>query len=93
SRLPEDLYALGAILHLLLSGRTPDAGRALGGQRHSVPAAVRALVAEMLSADPLNRPSADEAARRLEAACGVVNAAGAQRSARRRVQARPTPAA
>jgi hypothetical protein len=70
SRLPEDLYALGAVLYLLLSGVVPGAQSrsSLGRHRRNVPAAVCGLVDELLGEDPARRPSASEVARRLKAA-------------------------
>ncbi|HWW75803.1 MAG TPA: phosphotransferase [Pyrinomonadaceae bacterium] len=70
SRLPEDLYALGAVVYLLLAGRTPDATPAppLAGLRRGVPLAARDVVMELLGPDPSLRPSASEAASRLEEA-------------------------
>jgi hypothetical protein len=68
SRLPEDLYALGAVVYLLLAGHTPDATPAppLARLRRGVPAAVREVLAELLDPDPSRRPCASEAASRLE---------------------------
>jgi hypothetical protein len=70
SRLPEDLYALGVMLFLLLSGRTPDAAPApqLHKLRRNVPPEVRAVVAELLDPEPRKRPAARAVARRLKAA-------------------------
>ncbi|HLL77840.1 MAG TPA: lipopolysaccharide kinase InaA family protein [Pyrinomonadaceae bacterium] len=76
SRLPEDLYALGAVVYLLLAGRTPDASPAppLGKLRRSVPAEAHRVVAELLDPDPSLRPCAEEVALRLEAARAAVRA-------------------
>ncbi|MDT7690574.1 MAG: hypothetical protein QOE46_3333 [Acidobacteriota bacterium] len=70
SRLPEDLYALGAVIYLLFAGRTPDAPSTvpLGRVRRNLPRDVNDVVAELLDPDPRRRPGALEAARRLEAA-------------------------
>lgn len=70
SRLPEDLYALGAVVYFLLAGRTPDAAdpAPLSKMRRGLPADVPGLVRELLDPDPSRRPSALEAAQRLEAA-------------------------
>jgi hypothetical protein len=67
SRLPEDLYALGAVVYFLLAGRTPEpAGPVpLGRMRRGVPGAALKVVAELLDRDPSRRPAAAEAARRL----------------------------
>lgn len=68
SRLPEDLYALGAVVYLLLAGRPPEDAVSVGKLRKGVPADALRLVAELLDHDPARRPSAHEAASRLEAA-------------------------
>jgi hypothetical protein len=67
SRLPEDLYALGAVVYFLLAGRTPDAADPvpLGRMRRGVPEAARRVLAELLGREPSRRPQAAEAARRL----------------------------
>lgn len=69
SRLPEDLYALGSIIYLLLAGCPPDDAHALPLERlrRNVPAAARRVVAELLDADPRHRPPARAVARRLTA--------------------------
>ncbi|HYN84135.1 MAG TPA: protein kinase [Pyrinomonadaceae bacterium] len=69
SRLPEDLYALGSIIYLLLVGCPPDAAPALPLERlrRNVPAAARRVVSELLDADPRRRPPARAVARRLTA--------------------------
>jgi hypothetical protein len=70
SRLPEDLYALGAMIYLLLSGVVPkaEARSPLGRLRRNAPASVCELVEELLGDDPARRPAASEVARRLGAA-------------------------
>ncbi|HEX8354162.1 MAG TPA: hypothetical protein VF611_14740, partial [Pyrinomonadaceae bacterium] len=70
SRLPEDLYALGAVVHFLLAGRPPDAAdpRPLAKMRRGVPAGALEVVGELLDPNPRGRPCASEAARRLESA-------------------------
>ncbi|HEX5708089.1 MAG TPA: lipopolysaccharide kinase InaA family protein [Pyrinomonadaceae bacterium] len=69
SRLPEDLYALGSIIYLLLTGCPPEAAPTLTLEklRRNVPTAARRVVAELLDADPRRRPHAHTVARRLTA--------------------------
>jgi hypothetical protein len=71
NRVPEDLHALGVTLHQLFTGITPaqDAARVpVEQERPRLPAAPRALVADLTSADPSARPSAHDAACILESA-------------------------
>jgi hypothetical protein len=70
SRLPEDLYALGAAVYFLLAGRPPDAESPapLRKMRRGVPTYALEVVAELLDPDPSRRPRAHVAARRLDAA-------------------------
>jgi Protein kinase domain len=74
SRLPEDLYALGAVVYFLLAGRPPDASERapLSKMRRDVPEGALCVIAELLDPEPRRRPRAREAARRLEAAAGAV---------------------
>lgn len=66
SRLPEDLYALGAVVYFLLFGRTPDASAPPHSKaRRHVPAVAAEVVAELLGRDPSLRPAAADVARRL----------------------------
>jgi serine/threonine protein kinase len=69
-RLPEDLYALGALIYYLLTGATPDATPTLPIKtlRRNVPEEVCAVVNELLDANPTRRPTASDAARRLGSA-------------------------
>lgn len=69
SRLPEDLYALGAIIYLMLAGCAPDGANLLPIEnlRRAVPIEVRGLVTELLDANPERRPRAREVERRLQA--------------------------
>jgi hypothetical protein len=70
SQLPEDLYALGVIIYLLLAGRLPDEAVSvpLEKMRKNVPQPARRLVAQLLDPKPLVRPRAHVVALRLEAA-------------------------
>ena len=72
SRLPEDLYALGATAYFLLAGRQRDesAPVPLERMRRNVPARARRVLARLLDPDPRRRPEAAEVARELEAAAG-----------------------
>jgi class IV lanthipeptide synthase len=67
SRLPEDLYALGAVIYLLFGGRPPDLGEIvpLKKLRKNVPLEVMVIVNDLLHADPNLRPSAEDVKRRL----------------------------
>ena len=69
SRVPEDLYALGAVIYLLLAGRTPDASAPpVERVRRNVPRGAAHVVAELLGPDPRLRPAAADVVRRLEEA-------------------------
>lgn len=87
TRLPEDLYALGAVVYHLLTGTLPDIAPLLSIEklRRNVPSDARRLLEELLNADPTRRPGAREATRRLKAA---LSSATKRSDARRRVPAR-----
>jgi serine/threonine protein kinase len=66
SGLPDDLYALGAVLHQLITGRIPSVTspqRFLRRAGRRVPRELIAMTLALLSRDPESRPSAAEAAR------------------------------
>lgn len=57
----EDLYALGASLHHIFSGRPPDSDRRLppiGSLRRGIPPEARMIVSSLTDADPGSRPAA-----------------------------------
>jgi serine/threonine protein kinase len=70
SRLPEDLYAIGATIYFLLTGRLIEAAGPLPikQMRRNVPSTVCSIVSDLLDSDPRRRPSADTAADRFHAA-------------------------
>lgn len=69
SRAAEDLYALGAVLYLLLTARLPTASDLPppGSLRRGLPAATCAVIAQLLAHDPAQRPAAATVARALAA--------------------------
>lgn len=72
SRIPEDLYALGVVLHQLLSGRTPDRIYPLlplGKLRRYVPLHIRQMISALLNPDPHSRPDSSTVAQLLDQAC------------------------
>lgn len=70
TRLPEDLYSLGAVVYHLLTGSLPDSEPLLPVEklRRNVPPGACRVIAELLDADPARRPDARAAALRLAAA-------------------------
>jgi hypothetical protein len=72
SRLPEDLFALGAAIYFIFSGRTADAAKItppLSQVRRNIPQAVSSLVTSLLNFNPKRRPSARLVALRLTRLC------------------------
>lgn len=80
SRLPEDLYALGSVMHLLLAGCPPDiAPLSLERLRKNIPARAGKLVAELLDPDPERRPNARIVVQRLGAILRSMTRSGLRR--------------
>lgn len=75
SRAPEDLYALGAIIYFLLTGRLPKTSHPVpvAKLRRGVPQPVCDLVSELLSSDPQQRPDGQVAAQRLRLALAALD--------------------
>jgi hypothetical protein len=75
SQLPEDLYALGVVIYLLLSGRTPDNPSSVSiiKSRRNIPRSLAELVRELLHSNPRRRPQAATVARRLALILGRLN--------------------
>lgn len=82
TRLPEDLYALGAVVYHLLTGSLPDAEPLLpvNKLRRNVPSGASCVIEELLDADPARRPDALAATRRLDAALSSMSAGRTARS-------------
>ena len=73
SRLPEDLYALGVVIHLLLMGYTPDQlSNGESGRGRRAPAALFKLIQDLLHKNPRRRPRAAVVVRRLKLALNAL---------------------
>jgi hypothetical protein len=73
--LPHDLYAIGSMLYLLLTGQVPATTDPLPIERlrRHVPPGIRALVMRLLSHDLAQRPAAETVAQKLKAALSPSN--------------------
>jgi hypothetical protein len=90
SRLPEDLYSLGAVVYFLLAGRPPgSSSKPIEKVRGNVPASVARVLTGLLDGEPARRPSAAEAVCRLEEA--LVESQGVRLTRRARSAKRGSP--
>jgi len=64
SRLPEDLYAMGAIIHLMLTGAPPE--ESSNKPKRKIPKDLQKLVDSLLSHNPESRPKAGTVAQNLK---------------------------
>jgi Protein kinase domain len=74
SRAPEDLYAIGATLYFLLTGRLLEAGNPtpIARLRPKVPRSVCVIISELLAPNPKQRPNAEIALAKLREALAEV---------------------
>lgn len=77
----DDLYALGSMLYLLLTGRVPETTDPLPIEklRRNVPSNIRELVMRLLSSSPRLRPPAATVVRELKATLSFYESRGASR--------------
>jgi class IV lanthipeptide synthase len=81
SRVNDDLYALGAMLYFLFSGRLQlEAQAPVEKMRSGTPAEVCRVIEQLLSDDPAQQPAAEEVARIL-AQCKILTAGRPRRAA------------
>ncbi len=68
SRVPEDLYAIGAVIYLVVAGRLPESSGPLPIEklRRKVPPEVRRIIFELLSPSPHQRPNAQHVTKELK---------------------------
>lgn len=81
-----DLYALGAFIYFLLTGRLPEPSPTTGGAtlRRGTPVRVCRLINRLLSPDPRERPEASSVAEELTEALSAAGGTGLGRRAGRR---------
>lgn len=72
---PGDLYALGAVVYLLLTGKLPEPPSPVpvGKLRRAAPARVCEVISGLLSPDPARRPGVDVAEAELSAAAAALS--------------------
>lgn len=75
---PDDLYALGVVLYLLLAGTLPatEAPRSLASLRRGIPTTVHNLIMDLLTAAPKQRPAAQMVAHELQTRAMITPVAG-----------------